>query len=219
MIAIVSAPTNLGMRPPVRGAVPGTAKAPEALRQTGLYRRLAQRGAIDAGTVLPGRYLDDDEVRPTTLMRNQAAMIDHSRRLAAVVRAVRADGLRPVVLGGDCSLMLGIGLGLRGAADQRPGLIDLDGHTDFRHPGNTERCASLGGEVLAASVVLHLPELSRIDGYGPYFDSARTVQVGCREDASTCWRQARRSGWSAPRPRWSGTDPRTLLGECGARSG
>ena len=33
MIALLSAPSNLGLRPPQPGSVPGTAKAPEALRE------------------------------------------------------------------------------------------------------------------------------------------------------------------------------------------
>ena len=52
MIALVSAPSNLGLRPPVLGAVPGTSKAPEALREAGLYAALAAQGALDAGVVL-----------------------------------------------------------------------------------------------------------------------------------------------------------------------
>jgi arginase len=35
MLAVISAPSSLGPRPPQPGAVPGTAKAPEALREAG----------------------------------------------------------------------------------------------------------------------------------------------------------------------------------------
>jgi arginase len=59
MIALVSAPSNLGLRPPQPTSVPGCAKAPEALREAGLFQRLAEVGATDAGVVLPGRYADD----------------------------------------------------------------------------------------------------------------------------------------------------------------
>jgi hypothetical protein len=40
---VVSAPTNLGLRPPEPRSTPGTAKAPEALREAGLHARLAAR--------------------------------------------------------------------------------------------------------------------------------------------------------------------------------
>ena len=58
-IGLLSAPSNLGLRPPAPTSVPGCAKAPEALREAGLHRRLAELGADERGVVLPGRYADD----------------------------------------------------------------------------------------------------------------------------------------------------------------
>jgi hypothetical protein len=49
MMALVSAPSNLGLRPPQPTSVPECAKAPEALREAGLFQRLAEFGAVDAG--------------------------------------------------------------------------------------------------------------------------------------------------------------------------
>jgi arginase len=180
MIAIVSAPSNLGLRPPVAGGVPGAGKAPEALREAGLFARLMSAGARDAGVVLAGRYVDDDAVRPPGRVRNEDAIIDHARRLAGRVSQVLDAGDRPLVLGGDCSILLGIGLALsqRGPA----GLVHVDGHTDFRHPGNNEACASVAGEDLAAAVGLHRPAIADIDGAGPYFEPRRAVHLGHRDD-------------------------------------
>ncbi|MEU9021484.1 arginase family protein [Actinomadura sp. NPDC048394] len=177
-IGLISAPTNLGLRPPAPTSVPGTAKAPEALREAGLYRRLAERGARERGVVLPGRYADDAE---PGVLRNQAAIVEHARRLAGRIEAVRAGGLAPLVIGGDCSLLVGAGVALR-RAPGRYGLVHLDGHTDFRHPGNSDQCASLAGEDLAAAVGLHWPAVADIDGLSPYFDPADTAHAGCRDD-------------------------------------
>jgi arginase len=178
MIAILGAPSNLGLRPPEPGAVPGAGKAPEALREAGLHERLIAAGARDAGVVLPGRYVDDDDRRPPGRVRNQDAMIDHARRLAARVRDVIAGGDAPLVLGGDCSILLGAGVALGpGAA-----LVHVDGHTDFRHPGNSDAWGSVAGEDLAAAIGLHIPELSDIDGRGPYYAPGRTAHLGCRDD-------------------------------------
>ena len=180
MIALVSAPTNLGLRPPHPGSVPGADKAPEALREAGLFGRLLASGARDAGAIVAGRYVDDDETRAPGRVRNEEALVDHARRLAERVGAVLDAGDAPVVVGGDCSVLVGIGVALarRGGA----GLVHLDGHTDFRHPGNSTVCASVAGEDLAAAVGLHWPAISDIDGLGPYFDAARTVHVGHRDD-------------------------------------
>ncbi|ROR80085.1 arginase [Plantibacter flavus] len=180
MIAIISAPTNLGLRPPERGSVPGADKAPSALREAGLFRRLESAGARDAGVLLAGRYLDDDDTRPSVHVRNEATMVDHARRLAARLTEVLDAGDAPLVVGGDCSVLLGIGLAL--SRRGRAGLVHVDGHTDFRHPGNSDACASVAGEDLAAAVGLHWPAIADIDGLGPYFEPRRVVHIGHRDD-------------------------------------
>lgn len=177
MIGILAAPSNLGLQPPETGTVPGCAKGPEALREAGLYRRLRDVGAFDAGTVLTGRYRPD--VVPGHV-RNQSEIIRHARVLAERIRRVRESGAVPLVLGGDCSLLVAAGLALRSMG--RFGLVHLDGHTDFRHPGNSSDCASLAGEDLAAVVGRHWPAIANIDGAGPYFYPEDAVHAGCRED-------------------------------------
>lgn len=180
MIAYLAAPTNLGLRPPVPGAVPGTAKAPEALREAGLVDRLVAVGGRDAGTVLPGRYIDDDATRLSGHVRNEVAMVDHARRLGARIGSILDANDTPVVVGGDCSLLLGIGLAL--ARRGHPGLVHVDGHTDFRNPKNSDECASVAGEDLAAAVGIHWPAIADIDGAGPYFSPSHVVHVGHRDD-------------------------------------
>src|SRR5215813_11026653 len=120
-VALLSAPSNLGLRPPAPTSVPGCAKAPEALREAGLHRRLAEFGAQERGVVLPGRYAGD--ARPGSL-RNQAAIIEHARLLAARIALLRAAGLAPLVLGGDCSILVAAGLALR-RAPGRYGLVHI----------------------------------------------------------------------------------------------
>ena len=70
------------------------------------------------------------------------------------------------------------GLALRRAG--RYGLAHLDGHTDFRHPGNSAACASLAVN-LAAAVGRHWPAVADIDGLGPYFQPRDAVHAGCRD--------------------------------------
>ena len=50
---VVDGPSNLGLRAPVVGAVPGCYKLAGALRDCGLVGRV---GAVDAGCVTPPRY-------------------------------------------------------------------------------------------------------------------------------------------------------------------
>lgn len=179
MISLISAPTNLGLKPPVRGAVPGTAKAPEALREAGLHDRMLAGGARDGGVILPGRYVDD-ETRGAGETRNRDALVDHARRLAERLRTARGDAHAPLVLGGDCSVLIGAGIATRLSGGG--GLVHIDGHTDFRHPGNSGDCGAIAGEDLAAAIGRHEPGIADIDGLGPYFDADRTAHLGCRRD-------------------------------------
>jgi len=178
VIALLAAPTNLGLRPPQPGSVPGCAKAPEALREAGLHARLSGAGAVDAGVVLPGRYVDDVGAGSGRL-RNQDALVDHARRLAIRLDRLFDVGRAPLVLGGDCSLLIGAGLAL--ARRGRYGLVHLDGHTDFRHPGNSDVCGSLAGEDLAAAIGRHWPAVADLDGHCPYFAQTDVVHIGCRD--------------------------------------
>jgi arginase len=114
------------------------------------------------------------------VVRNEAAIIDHTRRLADRIASVLATGAAPLVLGGDCSVLLGVGLAMK--RHGRCGLVHVDGHTDFRNPGNSDECASVAGEDLAAAIGLHWPAVSNIEGAGPYFDPARAAHIGCRDD-------------------------------------
>lgn len=180
MIALVEAPSSLGLRPPRPGAVPGAWRAPAALREAGLLDRLVAAGGRDAGEVRPQPYVDDDAIRAAGHVRNEHALVEHSRRLAQRLDEVLDAGDAPLVIGGDCSILLGAGLAL--ARRGGTGLVHLDGHTDFRHPGNSEACASVAGEDLAAAVGLHWPAIADLDGAGPYFDAARTVHLGHRDD-------------------------------------
>ncbi|SMH38203.1 arginase [Rathayibacter oskolensis] len=107
-------------------------------------------------------------------------MIAHARLLAARLGAVLDRGGSPLVLGGDCSILLGIGLAL--AKWGRTGLVHIDGHTDFRRPATSDDCASVAGEDLAAAVGLHVSAIADIEGAGPYFHPAQAVLIGHREN-------------------------------------
>ena len=176
MISLLSAPSNLGLRPPEPSAVPGTGKAPEALREAGLHARLIAAGAEDAGVVIAGRYRD--VVEPGHV-RNEEALLDHARRLAGRIRLALDAGRAPLVLGGDCSLVIGVGAALAGTD---AGLVYIDGHTDFRHPGHDGPAHAVGGEALAAAIGLHFPAIADLGGRGPSFAASRAVQVGARDD-------------------------------------
>jgi arginase len=175
-ISAIRVPTALGLSPnPRQPTRPrGTWRAPQALESTGLLRHLA---ASDGGTVSvpPYRFERDSE----TGIYNREGVASQTRELAALVGAVVDRGDRALVLGGDCSVALGVGLALRRRG--RFGLVFIDGHLDFRHLGNSERLRAVAGEDLAIVTGRGLDQHADIDGLRPYFRDADVVALGERE--------------------------------------
>ena len=100
--AIIEAPSNLGLRPA------GVEKLAGRLLSLGLADRLQAR---HAARLSPPPY---DFVRdPETMTLNAAAIAAWSPKLADAVGQVLDAGEFPVVLGGDCSILLGPTLALK----------------------------------------------------------------------------------------------------------
>ena len=110
-IAIVGAPSSIGIRPYDSGEARQLDRAPDALRELGLVKRL---GASDLGDVIPPAYRD--YVRPPGGVRNETEVASYCQALSERVAAATSDGRFPVVLGGDCSIVLGCLLGARQSA-------------------------------------------------------------------------------------------------------
>jgi arginase len=86
----------------------GVERAPDALLAAGLADGLAARRA---GRVAAEGY---SPVRdPRTKILNPRALADYSSVLAGAVAAIADRGEFPVVLGGDCSILLGAALALK----------------------------------------------------------------------------------------------------------
>ena len=120
-IAVLDAPSNLGLRPPTATSVPGCAKAPGALRDHGLLRRLNAR---DAGCLTPPRY-DPGDWRPGDGVCHAPEISAYSRKLADRIGAILDLGEFPVVLGGDCSIVLGSALAMHRLGEAVGGRIGL----------------------------------------------------------------------------------------------
>jgi arginase len=174
-IVVVDAPSNLGLRPPRPGTVPGCYKLAGALRD---QRLLARLGAEDGGVVTPPRYDRGDWVEGDGVF-HAAAIARYSAALADRVAQHAMPGSFVLVLGGDCSILVGALLGLRRRG--RTGLVYLDGHSDFRHPGNSSHVGAAAGEGLALVTGRGQPDLTDIEGLRPYVQDAATAALGVHE--------------------------------------
>lgn len=178
-IAVLDAPSNLGLRPPSPGTVPGCAKAPGALRDHGLVARL---GARDAGCLTPPRY-DPSGWRPGDGVCQADAIREYSLRLADRIDAIIDADELPLVVGGDCSILIGAAVSMHRLAEAvggRTGLVFVDGHSDFRHPGNAPYVGAAAGEDLALVTGRGQVELAGIEHRRPYFRDPDVVVIGIR---------------------------------------
>lgn len=176
-IAVVGAASSLGIRPYDDGAVRHLDLAPGVFRGRGLIERL---DALDLGDVIPPPYRD--HVRPPGRPRNEAQVLRYSRLLAERVAAATAGGRFALVLGGDCSIVLGCLLGARRSATGPLGLVYVDAHADFATPDES-RTGSVASMALALASGRGGTPLARLAGRAPLVEPSRVVLLGRREAA------------------------------------
>ena len=112
------------------------------------------------------------------LVLNPEGITKFSLELAGAVEGDLRENIFPVVLGGDCSIMIGNMLALRRRG--RYGLFFLDGHADFYQPE-----ASPTGEVADMDLAIVSGrgprQLSDIDGRRPLVREEDIVAFGYRD--------------------------------------
>lgn len=177
--AIIDAPSILGLRPT------GVELLPERLRQAGLLEKL---NAEYFGVVTPLAAYDSRRDRITKLL-NPKAIRDYSIRLADATELLLRNNKFPIVLGGDCSILIGNVLALRRLG--RYGLFFIDGHADFYLPEESPT-----GEVADMDLTIvagHGPDiLSDLDHLKPlvleqdivvfgYRDIEQSAKYGCQD--------------------------------------
>ena len=178
-IYLVRAPFNLGLRPLRPGHEPGTWRAPQALTTAGLVEALAPGKVIDLE-----RPVYSTEQQPGTKLRNGPAIRSFNLALADIIAETVGKGAFPLIVGGDCTILLGALAGARRSGSLA--LVHVDGHSDFRHPGNDDDdlpLSSAAGMDLAAATgrgEALLTEWPGIDG--PLLRDDHVVQIGEREN-------------------------------------
>ncbi|MGB7706712.1 MAG: arginase family protein [Nitrososphaeraceae archaeon] len=181
--SVIDAPSILGLRPT------GVELLPKALRAAGLLERLnAEYGGIVAPSS-PYNHSRDEE----TKLLNADAIKEHSLKLAEAVKRQLHKNKFPIVIGGDCSILIGNLLALRRLG--RYGLFFIDGHSDFYLPEESPT-----GEVADMDLAIvsgYGPEiLSNLDHLKPlvkeqdivvfgYRDSSQSTQYGCQDIKKT----------------------------------
>jgi arginase len=126
-----------------------------------------------------------DHANPTR--RNFPAVLRTARQVADAVARVVADGAIPLVVGGDCTVTLGVVAGVRRVRPDA-GLFYFDGDADLATPESTS------SGVLDAMGIAHLigmidNELANLDGDRPLLPPERLVLFGVDETDPESFRE------------------------------
>jgi arginase len=178
-LALLGVPSSAGARRT------GQEGAPAALRAAGLAERLRARGldVADLGD-LPREAFRDDPERPRGRSLERVARV--ARQTADGVGRAAADHRLPLVLGGDCTITLGVIAGLL-RRPRRLGLLYFDGDVDLNTP-ETTHTGIFDGMVMAHILGRGAPELAGVGPRRPLLSEEEVVLFGYNVE----------SGWIDP---------------------
>ncbi len=173
-IEIISAPSSLGLKPT------GVEKLGESLLASGLAENLGSPHPVIHLPTLNNLY--NDKRDPQTNCLNAKPIRDFSLTLDKAVSDTIIKKRFAFVLGGDCSILLGIMSAMK--AKGTYGLIFLDAHADFYEPGK-----STTGEVADMDLAIITgrgPELlTNINNLQPYVKDENVIHIGQRDEGET----------------------------------
>ena len=157
-IALIGAPSSAA------AFLPGSEKAPAALRAAGLVERLQSAGyeVIDHGDCAPRLFADDEEhKRARNLKEIVAGLNDLKVRAELAIKS----GALVLVLGGDCAQVIGLLTGVR-RYYKHVNLLWFDRDADLNTPASTPS-GRIDGMVVAHVIGRGAPELVRFWGETP----------------------------------------------------
>jgi len=173
-IQVIAAPSILGLRPS------GVELLADRLIELGLMEELYCSLPLLRVKDLNERYSSERDAKTACL--NPEAIREFSVSLGSIVKNTVSKGDFALVLGGDCSILLGAMLGLRALG--RYGLVFIDAHADFYAPHQ-----SVTGELADMDLGLVLgkgPEiLVNINDLEPYVLEEHVIHVGQRDQEET----------------------------------
>ncbi|RDC62176.1 arginase family protein [Adhaeribacter pallidiroseus] len=171
-VVIVEFPSNLGLKEPTPGQEPGVRNLPDWLNQQQFHEKLKPKQVFRLAAPTYCALPD-----PETGVLNINALAQYAQDQASMLFPLLEQQFL-VVIGGDCSILLGSALALKQKGTYA--LFYLDGHTDFMEP-TLSRTGGVGG-MAAAMVAGYGPaKLTQINQQGPYIPEEFVWCVGNRE--------------------------------------
>ena len=156
----------------------GQDEAPAALRAAGFVERLRTEGVEveDHGDLLHEVFVADEMA---STARSLSTVLRVARAVSGAVADTLAEGALPLILGGDCTITVGVVAGAQ-RRDPGTGLLYLDGDADLATPATTS------SGVLDAMGIAHLlgladTDLARLGTAVPMLTDERLALIGYDE--------------------------------------
>ena len=172
-INIFEFPSNLGLKKKESDSEPGVRFLPDWLRKHQLYTQLNPRQIFTLPPPPYGMNLDE-----ASGVRNATQILDYAKKQAGLLLSEKASDCFQLMIGGDCSILIGNALALK--QQGKYGLFFLDGHTDFMMPDFSQTGGAAGMDLAIITGHGH-PKLTNILNLQPYFDEKNVWCVGNRE--------------------------------------
>jgi arginase len=168
-VSLIGVPSSAGARRT------GQEGAPAAYRAAGLLEKLRAKGldVADEGDPPPVSYRPDPK-HPR--QQNVGLVAEVARQTADRVERAAASGRVPLVLGGDCTVGLGVVAGLC-RRHTRLGLLYFDGDVDLNTPDTTPS-GIFDGMVVAHLLGRGVPELTGLGPQTPLLSEEDIVLFG-----------------------------------------
>lgn len=171
-LIIIESPSNLGLKEPLEGKEPGVKKLPEHLKKHGLHEKINPAQVIHLAAPVYGSQLDINSG-----VLNTYKLVEYAKVQAHELKRVLSTKAFPIVIGGDCSILIGNALALKELGNY--GLLYLDGHTDFVLP-SMSKTGGVAGMDLAIVTGHGHHQLTNIYQLEPYFEEENVWCIGNR---------------------------------------
>ena len=172
-IVIIEFPSNLGLKEPSPGHEPGVKQLPDWLKAHGFHEKIAPSATLRIEPPPYSMHLDTESG-----VRNADEIAGYARKQAVLLQQVLEANSFALVLGGDCSILIGAGVTLKKMG--RYGLFFLDGHHDFMWPSLSTTGGAAGMDTAIVTGYGH-DKLTNIHELKPYFREEHVWCVGNRE--------------------------------------
>jgi arginase len=161
------------LKEPSPGVEPGVKFFPFAMDKEGFAEMAGIKEKI---SIIPPSY--STEIDKESKVRNADKIIDYSKQLSKVIYEEIQNKKLPLILGGDCSILIGAALSLKRTGNY--GLFFMDGHTDYVLPHQSGSAGAAGMDLAIVTGNGH-GKLTNIQHLKPYIQEENVFCFGNRD--------------------------------------